>query len=70
MDELVKGTTEKLYGEEPKAKVFAHPLPFNLIPHIDSFQVGIFGIECRTIYVNTHYAIYGTYVIYFYLLQQ
>lgn len=39
MDELVEGTAEKLKGEEAKAKVFAHPLPFNLIPHIDSFQV-------------------------------
>jgi len=39
MDELIKGTAEKLSGGEPKASVFAHPLPFNLIPHIDSFQV-------------------------------
>lgn len=22
-------------------KVFAHPLPFNLIPHIDAFQVSL-----------------------------
>jgi aspartate-semialdehyde dehydrogenase len=25
-------------GAEPRAKVFAHPLAFNLIPHIDAFQ--------------------------------
>jgi aspartate-semialdehyde dehydrogenase len=25
-------------GAKPRAKVFAHPLAFNLIPHIDSFQ--------------------------------
>lgn len=39
MDELISGTTMKLNGVEPKASVFSYPLPFNLIPHIDSFQV-------------------------------
>ena len=39
MDELIKGTAVKLSGQDPKASVFAHPLPFNLIPHIDTFQV-------------------------------
>ena len=39
MNELVKGTEEKLSGALPRAEVFAHQLPFNLIPHIDSFQV-------------------------------
>jgi aspartate-semialdehyde dehydrogenase len=38
MEELLQGTASKLKGEEPVASVFAHPLPFNLIPHIDKFQ--------------------------------
>ena len=39
MDELMKGTLAKLKGETPENKIFVHPLPFNLIPHIDKFQV-------------------------------
>jgi len=38
MTELSDGTRKQLAGDEPKAEVFAHPLPFNVIPHIDSFQ--------------------------------
>mmetsp|Transcript_3799 Transcript_3799/g.6286 ORF Transcript_3799/g.6286 Transcript_3799/m.6286 type:complete len:344 (+) Transcript_3799:49-1080(+) len=38
MEELINGTTAKLKGEEASNSVFAHPLPFNLIPHIDKFQ--------------------------------
>lgn len=38
MEELIQGTSDKLAGIEPINKVFAHPLPFNLIPHIDKFQ--------------------------------
>lgn len=36
--ELEEGTRRQLNGEEVDNKVFAHPLPFNLIPHIDAFQ--------------------------------
>lgn len=36
--ELIEGTAAKLQGEDISSKVFAHPLPFNLIPHIDKFQ--------------------------------
>ena len=43
MEELIKGTEAKLRNEEYKNTVFAHPLPFNLIPHIDKFQVRIFS---------------------------
>merc|ERR1712039_867800 len=32
------GTRKYLNGEQISAKVFAHPLPFNVIPHIDAFQ--------------------------------
>lgn len=39
MEELMKGTRAKLNGEEYANSVFVHPLPFNLIPHIDKFQV-------------------------------
>jgi len=40
MDELVEGTRSVLAGERDVAenKIFAHPLPFNVIPHIDKFQ--------------------------------
>jgi aspartate-semialdehyde dehydrogenase len=40
MDELWEGTKSVVNGECEVAKnsVFAHPLPFNLIPHIDKFQ--------------------------------
>ena len=40
MDELVEGSKSVLNGERDVAdnKIFAHPLPFNVIPHIDKFQ--------------------------------
>jgi len=40
MDELQEGTRTVLSGERDVAenKIFAHPLPFNVIPHIDKFQ--------------------------------
>lgn len=39
MDELLEGTkTQLLDGKTPSNKVFVHPLPFNVIPHIDKFQ--------------------------------
>lgn len=40
MDELTEGTRAVLSGERDVAenKIFAHPLPFNVIPHIDKFQ--------------------------------
>jgi aspartate-semialdehyde dehydrogenase len=38
MDELKKGVAEVLEGKEHKNEAFAHPLPFNVIPHIDKFQ--------------------------------
>jgi aspartate-semialdehyde dehydrogenase len=39
MDELLSGTRAKLNNEAVENKVFVHPLPFNLIPHIDKFLV-------------------------------
>eukprot|EP00586_Coscinodiscus_wailesii_P012980 CAMPEP_0172498420 /NCGR_PEP_ID=MMETSP1066-20121228/113422_1 /TAXON_ID=671091 /ORGANISM="Coscinodiscus wailesii, Strain CCMP2513" /LENGTH=389 /DNA_ID=CAMNT_0013271697 /DNA_START=46 /DNA_END=1215 /DNA_ORIENTATION=+ len=40
MDELQEGTKSVLMGEREVAEnnIFAHPLPFNVIPHIDKFQ--------------------------------
>lgn len=40
MDELQEGTRSVLSGERDVAenKIFAHPLPFNVIPQIDNFQ--------------------------------
>ena len=38
MDELKAGTAAFLSGEEVTNKIFAHPLPFNVIPQIDKFQ--------------------------------
>jgi aspartate-semialdehyde dehydrogenase len=38
MDELQEGTKALLNGETIENKVFAHPLPFNVIPHIDKFM--------------------------------
>jgi aspartate-semialdehyde dehydrogenase len=38
MDELKQGTLAYLQGESVNNAIFAHPLPFNVIPHIDKFQ--------------------------------
>jgi aspartate-semialdehyde dehydrogenase len=40
MDELWEGTKSVVNGERDVAEnsIFAHPLPFNVIPHIDKFQ--------------------------------
>lgn len=38
MDELKAGTQDWLEGKPVVNKIFAHPLPFNVIPQIDKFQ--------------------------------
>ena len=38
MDELQDGTRVYLEGGTPKNSIFAHPLPFNVIPQIDKFM--------------------------------
>jgi aspartate-semialdehyde dehydrogenase len=38
MDELKDGTRVWLDGGKPENKIFAHPIPFNVIPQIDKFQ--------------------------------
>merc|ERR1719352_1451861 len=37
MEELEQGSADFAAGKEVENKVFAHPLPFNVIPHIDKF---------------------------------
>jgi aspartate-semialdehyde dehydrogenase len=39
MEELINGTEAHLKQKPVQNSVFVHPLPFNLIPHIDKFQV-------------------------------
>merc|ERR550514_1985681 len=38
MEELEQGTKDQLAGKEVNNEVFAHPLPFNVVPQIDAFQ--------------------------------
>ncbi|UBV43240.1 aspartate-semialdehyde dehydrogenase [Deinococcus taeanensis] len=38
MEELLEQTRVELAGGQAQANVFAHPIPFNVIPHIDAFQ--------------------------------
>ena len=38
MQELKDGMADMVAGREHKNTVFAHPLPYNIIPHIDVFQ--------------------------------
>lgn len=38
MDELLEQTKVYFDNKKPGNEVFAHPLPFNIIPHIDVFQ--------------------------------
>ncbi|KAH9125965.1 hypothetical protein LEN26_009481 [Aphanomyces euteiches] len=45
MEELLETTKEALNGSKPNHKVFAHPLAFNVIPHIDVFQPNGFTKE-------------------------
>ena len=38
MNELIDGIKAGIEGKEIKNKIFSHPLPYNVIPHIDKFQ--------------------------------
>lgn len=38
MEELLDGCKEFLDGSSASNETFVHPLPFNVIPHIDKFQ--------------------------------
>jgi aspartate-semialdehyde dehydrogenase len=39
MAELLSSTADYLAKKPVENKVFVHPIAFNLIPHIDKFQV-------------------------------
>ncbi len=45
MDELKEQTANHLAGKEVKNEQFAHPIPFNVIPHIDSFTENLYTKE-------------------------
>jgi len=45
MAELQEGILAGAKGEEIKNEVFAHPLPYNVIPHIDVFQDNLYTKE-------------------------
>ncbi|CAM9627994.1 unnamed protein product [Heterosigma akashiwo] len=45
MDELATGVKDYVSGKEVKNEFFAHPLPFNVIPHIDVFQENMYTKE-------------------------
>jgi len=38
MNELIDGIKAGIEGKEIKNNIFTHPLPYNVIPHIDKFQ--------------------------------
>lgn len=54
MEELLQETHRFLHGQVPEARVFAHPLPFNVIPHIDSFQENGYTREEMKVVWETH----------------
>jgi len=45
MQELVDGMTSIVKGGKAENSVFAHPLPYNVIPHIDVFQDNMYTKE-------------------------
>ncbi|GEM46523.1 aspartate-semialdehyde dehydrogenase [Deinococcus cellulosilyticus] len=54
MDELLHETRRYFDGETVGNQVFAHPIPFNLIPHIDSFQDNGYTKEEMKVVWETH----------------
>jgi aspartate-semialdehyde dehydrogenase len=54
MEELLSETHRFLHGETPRAEVFAHPLPFNVVPHIDAFQENGYTREEMKVVWETH----------------
>jgi aspartate-semialdehyde dehydrogenase len=54
MAELEAETRKVLAGEEAGHDTFVHPIPFNLIPHIDSFQDNDYTREEMKVVWETH----------------
>jgi aspartate-semialdehyde dehydrogenase len=53
IDELLAGTEQLLSGAEPKASTFPHPLPFDVVPHIGSFEDSGYTTEERKMTLET-----------------
>ncbi len=54
MDELEAETKKVLDGGEAGNKIFAYPIPFNVIPHIDKFQENDYTKEEMKVVWETH----------------
>ena len=54
MEELETETRKVLNGEKAGNSVFAHPIPFNVIPHIDVFQDNKYTKEEMKVVWETH----------------
>lgn len=54
MEELLEGTRQFLQGQTVTHDKFAHPLPFNVIPHIDAFQDNGYTKEEMKVAWETH----------------
>ena len=54
MDELLEQTRVQLDGGQATNEVFAHPIPFNVIPHIDAFQDNGYTKEEMKVAWETH----------------
>jgi|TARA_Y100000310_G_C20652384_1_gene800146 aspartate-semialdehyde dehydrogenase len=54
MTELEKETRNVLNGEKASNELFQHPIPFNVIPHIDSFQENKYTREEMKMVWETH----------------
>ncbi|MCH8329416.1 MAG: aspartate-semialdehyde dehydrogenase, partial [Nanoarchaeota archaeon] len=54
MAELEEETKKVLNGKKASNKLFPHPIPFNVIPHIDSFQENKYTKEEMKLVWETH----------------
>lgn len=54
MKELKEQTKRYLNEEKPKCEIFQYPIPFNTIPHIDSFQDNGYTREEMKVVWETH----------------
>ena len=54
MDELLAGAAQHLAGGTTANEIFAHPLAFNIIPHIDAFQENGYTKEEMKVAWETH----------------
>jgi len=54
MEELEAETRKALEGEKAGNKIFAYPIPFNVIPHIDVFQDNDYTKEEMKVVWETH----------------